>query len=234
MRAGENSRITEDRLNEIEEMLCTGVSPSRVEQILAQKHQISTRQARRLRQKVYDRWDRQARADAPYRREKLIRMGERFYARCLAKKQYTAGAQMFGHLARMSGAFAQHDPIREQRVAEIGPPPTEPTQMLVWAQRSMALALWEVMTHPSIEPERRIRLITEIGAKLGMTHAKALVEARLAELGRRVFGGAETASSDLSPISDADWYDPPGAGGGDDRGQTGPLDGTPAPPRQNT
>jgi hypothetical protein len=214
-------------------MLCAGISPSRVEQLIAQKHGIKPRRARALRQKVYERWDQQAKADAPYRREKIIRMGERFYAKCVSKEQYTAAAQVFGHLARMSGAFTARDPVRDDRLAELGPPPSDPTQMLVWAQRGMAFALWEVLTHPSIEPERRIRLISDIGAKLGMTHAKALVQHRLAEVAGRVFGGVETPSDALVPVTDAEWYDPPGSGAGDHGGDPPARHGARPPPGED-
>jgi hypothetical protein len=231
--AGARGAFLQERLDKIEDMLVGGVPAGQVDRRVAREYGITVRQAQRLRAKLYERWDTETLTDAPHRRETLIRMGERFYAKCVAADKYTAGAQMFGHLARMSGAFAHHDPARDARLVELGPPPSDPTQMLVWAQRGMAFGLWEVLNHPSIEPERRIRLITDIGAKLGMTHAKALVQARLAEVAGRVFGGVETPSDALAPIADAEWYDPPGSGGGDDAGDAPPRHGPGAPPGED-
>jgi hypothetical protein len=233
MRAGQRSRITEDRLNEIEEMLCAGISPGRVEHLAATRFGISPRQARRLRMKVYDRWKMQSQTDAPHQREKYIRMGERFFAKCVAREQFTAAAQMFGHLARMSGGFVQHDPARDARVQQLGPPPEDPTQALVWGQRCLMLQIDEVTRSAVIDPERKIRLVGDLVAKLGMTHAKVLVESRLAELGRRLLPTTSTATEDdLEEIEDLAWPDTARAGrrDGGDGALSGHGAGAPAPP----
>jgi hypothetical protein len=174
------SKVTvAERIDVAEELLCVGLGPGHVERQLAKDHGISLRQARRYIEKVYERWRKQTAADAPHRREKVIRMTERFYAKAMAAKDFRAGAQALQILARMSGALSQHDPERDRRMAALGVPPTEPTQALVYAQRVMIYALHEVANNSALDPERRLRWIAELGSKLGMTHAKALIEEKL-------------------------------------------------------
>jgi len=200
-----NMLETEERVDKVEEMLCAGIGPSRIERTLAKDYRITVRQARRYIALVYQRWREQTRADAPHRREKIIRMTERFYARALSEKQYTAASSALSLLAKMSGALAQHDPDREQRMAALGPPPDDPTQALVWAQRCMVQALSEVVFNPSLDPERRLRWIAELGGKLGMTHAKALVEAKLDELSGRLCESARPDEDTLAATARLDW-----------------------------
>ena len=187
----------EDRIDKAEDLLVGGISPGRIERALAKDYNVSTRQARRYIAAVYDRWRQQTIEDAPHRREKIIRMAERFYSKCLTEKQYSAASNALILLARMSGAFTQHDPTRQERLAQLGPPPTDPTQALVWAQRCMVFALHEVISNPSLDPERRLRWIAELGGKLGMTHAKTLVQHKLDEVEWRVLGPGETNEADL-------------------------------------
>jgi len=186
-------------------MLCAGISPGRIERTLAKDHGITQRQARSYISRVYQRWQTQTRDDAPHRREKIIRMTERFYARALSDKQFTAAVNALALLAKMSGAFTQYDPERERRLAELGPPPDDPTLALVWAQRCMVFALSEVISHPTLDPERRLRWIAEIGGKIGMTHAKALVQAKLDEVTVRLSGTGESQSEALAPAGEVAW-----------------------------
>lgn len=208
--AGSRGPLLSARLDEIEDRLAAGLPPGQVDRALAQKHGISVRQARNLRQKVYDRWREETLADAPHRREKLIRMVERHYALAMrgdtitlpdgttkTERPWTAATSTLRLLAEMSGAFAQYDPEREARVAELGPPPSDPTQALVWGQRCLVLQLDEVMRNPAIEPERKTRLVADLVAKLGMTHAKALVEAKLDAIEGRLLRGAEPDGDQL-------------------------------------
>jgi hypothetical protein len=198
------------RLDEIEDRLAAGLPPGQVDRALAQKHGISVRQARNLRQKVYARWREETLGDAPHRREKLIRMVERHYALAMrgetvtfpdgstkSVRPWTAATSTLRLLAEMSGAFAQYDPEREARIAELGPPPSDPTQALVWGQRCLVLQLDEVMRNAAIEPERKTRLVADLVAKLGMTHAKALVEAKLNAIEGRLLGAAPADADQL-------------------------------------
>jgi len=169
---------TEERVEKAEEMLCAGLSPGRVEQALAREYQVSPRKARAYMTRVYARWSQQNAADAPHRREKVLRMAERFYAKALLEKQYTAAANALNLLARMSGAFTQEH-SRESALALLGPVPTDPTQALLYAQRALIVALNEVIANPALDPEKRLHWIAEIGGKIGTTHAKALVQHKL-------------------------------------------------------
>jgi hypothetical protein len=169
----------DERIDAADEMLCAGLSPAHVERQLAKQFSVSVRQARRYIERVYRRWRDQTSADAPHRREKIIRMTERLYAKAVAAKDLRTATNALSILARMSGAFAQHDPERDRRIAALGAPPSDPTQALVYAQRVMIDSLHEVAVNGALDPERRLRWICELGAKLGMTHAKALVESRL-------------------------------------------------------
>jgi hypothetical protein len=190
-----SSRIElEERLERVEELLCSGLAPERVQAKVAADYIITTRQARNYIGKVYARWRKQATMDAPHRREKLFRMTERFYARAVANKQYGAAVQALGLLAKMSGAFTGTSPSRETILAELGPVPDDPTQALVWMQRVMLRTVAEILADPTIDPERRARYIGDLGGKIGMTHAKALVEAKLDTIEQRVSPPTDDAS----------------------------------------
>ena len=222
-----SSRLAlEERLDKVEEMLCAGISPGRIERTLAKDYGITQRQARSYIGRVYQRWQAQTRDDAPHRREKIIRMTERFYARALSDKQFTAAANALALLAKMSGAFTQYDPERERRLAALGPPPDDPTLALVWAQRCMIFALSEVVSHPTLDPERRLRWIAEIGGKIGMTHSKTLVQAKLDEVTVRLCGAGEPQSEELAPAVAVAWPADSRTGAGDtadeSRGGSGP------------
>lgn len=172
--------VLEQRIEKTEEMLLAGIAPSRIEAALAKEYGVSPRQVRNYIAKVYAQWQSRRQADAPHRREKVVLMAERFYARCMAQKKYGPAGQILALLLKASGAFTQDSPDHERLVAELGPPPKDPTQVLVYAQRVMAHALYEVISNPALDPERKLRWVAELGSKLGMTHAKTLVEAKLA------------------------------------------------------
>lgn len=146
---------------------------------------------------VYTRWDQQSITDAPYRRERIIRMAENFYTKAVADQQFTAATAALQMLARMSGAFIQHDPNREASIATLGPLPDDPTLGLVYAQKCMLLTLQEVALNVSIDPEKRIRWIADIGAKIGITHAKTLIQHKLDDISSRVIGPSETHADEM-------------------------------------
>jgi hypothetical protein len=170
---------TDERVDLAEDLLCAGLGPGHVERQLVKDLRVSTRQARRYIQRVYARWTAQSAADGPHRREKVIRMAERFYAKAMGAKDLRAAVQALHILSKMSGGFQQHNVEREERMAALGPPPRDPTNALLYAQRVMIDALHEVATNGSLDPERRLRWVAELGSKIGLTHAKALVEAKL-------------------------------------------------------
>jgi hypothetical protein len=203
-----------ERIEAAEELLCAGLSPGRVERKLSQDYGISTRQARTYIARVYERWEEQITADAPHRREKVYRMAERFYAKALIDKQYTAASNTLHLLAKLSGAL-QQESNRENPLATLGPLPTDPTEALIYAQKAMIVALSEVVANPNIDPERRLRWISEIGGKIGMTHAKALMQAKLARVtktlaaSKDISGGPQLISGIVRPATARG-----GAGGG--------------------
>ena len=177
-----------DRLDKVEELLCNGSSPGQIEKYCASSWLIHSSQARNYITSIYRRWEEQTKADMPHRREKLIRMAERFYASCIGAKSADGkrsqpdrapAIQALALLAKLSGAFVQHDPARTELIRNLGQPPADPTLALVWAQRCMVYALAEVVQNESIDPERRLHWISDIGSKLGMTHAKAVFEKKL-------------------------------------------------------
>src|SRR4051794_19872859 len=104
-----------ERVDAAEELLCVGLGPGHVERQLAKDYGVTTRQARRYIAAAYARWQEQSVADAPYRREKVIKMTERFYAKAVAAKDFKAGGTALQILCRMSGAMPQYDPERQAR-----------------------------------------------------------------------------------------------------------------------
>ena len=196
----------ERRIQEVEEQLCVGVAPGRIESDFCNRYKIKPRQVQFYISEVYKRWMVQTQKDAPHRREKVIRMAERFYARALSDKQYSAAGNVLNLLARLSGAFTSYDPSRQQILDRIGLPPTDPTQAVIWAQQAMLAAMHEILSSPSIDPERRIRLLADLGSKVSYTHAKALIEAKVDEVRERVFPSEDNEQTQqLEDASDVDW-----------------------------
>lgn len=194
-----------DRIDHAEELLASGISPSRAERALADKYSVSIGSARKYLGKVRERWTQQADEEAPARREKVYRMTERFYARALGAKEYSAAAQALGLLAKMSGASNMSDAKRTDILAQLGPVPSDPTEGLIYAQKVMLHALNEIVANPAIEPERRLRLISDIGGKIGMTHAKALVQHRLAEVARQVLPAEVIENDEGVAVDPREW-----------------------------
>lgn len=176
----------ERRLDEAEAMLCTGLGSGEIGRTLAAKYRVTERQARKYIAAVCQRWQAQAAHDAPFRREKLYHMAEHFYATSMRARQFTAAASALNLLAKLSGAYSTDDKARTELVANLGPVPDDPTQALLYGQRVMLHALRDAALNPTLDPERRLRWITEIGAKLGMTHAKALMEYKLERVTQRM------------------------------------------------
>lgn len=197
-RKSATSRVAlEQRYERVEELLLSGIAPSRIETSLSKEYGITTRQVRNYITEVYERWQERRQTDAPYRRERVFLMAERFYAKAMADKRYGPAAQILGLLMKASGAFQQDDAHRDRLVAELGPPPTEPTAVLVWAQKAMAFELYNVLTNSALDPERKLRWIAELGGKLGMTHAKVLVESKLALI--EAHAGLDTPAGSALP-----------------------------------
>jgi hypothetical protein len=79
----------------------------------------------------------------------------------------------------------------------------------------MLFALNEVVSNPAIDPERRLRWIAEIGSKIGMTHAKTLMQAKLDEVASRVLGPGETHADEMEPADRITWPSTSRFGAGD-------------------
>jgi hypothetical protein len=71
--------------------------------------------------------------------------------------------------------------------AALGRPPVgNPMKALLYGTDALVIALFEIVNDPLLPAEQRWRLISDCVAKLGMTHAKAAVQQRLAEIGARI------------------------------------------------
>lgn len=191
----------EIRVDRAEDLLASGISAGRVERALANEFRVTPRQARTYISRVYDRWRKQTSLDAPHRREKLFRMVEHFYAKSLGAEQYTAASQALALLAKMSGAF---HPQQVDIASRLGPVPKDPTQALIYAQKAMMAMLEQVIADPSIDPERKLRWVSEIGGRIGMTYSRTLQQSKLEELARHVLAGG--VSDDAGePIQPGEW-----------------------------
>jgi hypothetical protein len=165
------------RLLTVEELLVSGLSPARVERELSKKYGISTRQVRKYVTKIVKRWQEDSKEDAAYRREKLFRMAERLYAKAYAQDRLGPANAALQTLARLGGAFAKGEADRTQLTEVLGPPPTDdPTKALIYAQNVLVLTLKDIAEDPTIEPERRWRLLADLAAKVGMTHSRSVIQ----------------------------------------------------------
>lgn len=183
--------LKQQRLIEVEDRLVAGINPARIEHELSAPIAdggwgIGPRQIRKYITEVYRKWEAESEHDAPHRREKLIRMAERLFAKASAGGKYGAANGALTTLAKLGGAFAR-GPERQDVLERLGPPPTDdPTKALIYAQNVLVLSLQDIAADPTMDPERRYRLLADLSAKVGMTHAKALVQHKLETVTKRL------------------------------------------------
>lgn len=201
---GSTKALLEERLDRVEELLATGVPSGKIATTLARDYGVTRRQIYNLIAKVDARWERETQEDAPFRRERLQRKVNRFYARCIAEKKYGPASQALVLEAKLVGAFTQRNPELDARIAALGPPPKDPTRMLLYAQQLMALAFHDAMTSPVLD-ERRLRWIVEFVKAFGLTHARALFESKMQVIEERlgITAGEEDADEE-SPAASGD------------------------------
>lgn len=174
-------------LDRIEELLLSGVSEGTITRALTEPQPkglgVSSGIVRKYINQVYKRWEQQRIAEAPRRREKVYRMGERLYARSLSKNNFSAAAQALGHLIKMVGA---QDPDtsedRERILSQLGPAPTDPTKMVLYYQRALMLEFTSVIGNERVDPAQRIEYITTFGQRFATLHPKAVAGRRIEEL----------------------------------------------------
>lgn len=161
----------EERLDKVEEMLCAGLSSGRIERSIAREYQVDERQAREYLRRVKARWDEQLHGDVPHRREQVWRMTQRFYGKALLAKDHRAAGQALGLLARLAGAFAPRAEARSKVLEGLGPMPEDTKLALPRARRLLMIEFEEVYANDALDPERRLRWLAELAAKIGMLNA---------------------------------------------------------------
>lgn len=179
------------RVDSAEEMLVAGLGSGTVRRQLVDKFGISDRQAQKYISAVYARWRGENAADVPYRRETHFRRGERLFAKAIAAKSYAAAAAVYAAMSRQTTAVNPVNPRRRARLEELGPVPTDPSQALQYARSALLVELEDVQNNDALDPERRLRLMTDICGKLGMLYARSEIEevvARVEALVRGQFG----------------------------------------------
>lgn len=193
------------RIDAAEDYVCAGLTRSKVERQLATDYGVSQRQARRYISDLYARWAKLSPSEAPWRREKLVRMAERFFAKAQSNGDYKAAATALGVLAKLSTGFIQHDPDRMKRLVEFcGPRPSDPAQFIPYAQKCMLFELAELMTNTAIDPERRLRWVVEFASKSGFLDDKSKIAKRLADLETLVLQLQQCGEADGDTTSEDD------------------------------
>lgn len=211
---GKSSRIAlGERLERVEELLASGVPSGKVETTLSSEYGITRRQVRKYIQRVYALREEQRVEDAPYRRENLLRKIERFYARCMAKEKFGPAAQILVLEARLSGAFTQHSSDREALLERIGPPPDDPAQALPYARKVLVAELYQTMANPTLDYERRLRIVSDLSAKLGMIFARSEFEETLGRM-ESLLDGRRHVVSGVKLVDAKSIARPPTARGG--------------------
>jgi hypothetical protein len=175
------------RLLTVEELLVSGLSPARVERELAKKYGVTRRHVRRYVAQILKRWQEDSKEDVALRREKLFRMAERLYAKAYAQDRLGPANAALQTLAKLGGAFAKGEQDRTHLTEVLGPPPTDdPTKALIYAQNVLILTMKDIADDPSIEPERRWRLLADLAAKVGMTHSRSVLQNEINLVKRRL------------------------------------------------
>ena len=189
------------RLITVEELLVSGLSPARVERELGKKYGITGRQVRRYITQIIRRWREDSKVDIGIRREKLFRMAERLYAKAYAQDRLGPANSALQTLARLGGAFARDEGDRGRITEALGPPPTDdPTKALIYAQNVLVLTIQDIAQDPSLEPERRWRLLADLAAKVGMTHSRAVVQNQINIVKKRLGPTGQDAARTMQSL----------------------------------
>jgi hypothetical protein len=72
------------------------------------------------------------------------------------------------------------------RRSKIKRPPKDAVGKVAWASDVAAKCLYEVMAHPTLKLETRWRYASDLIAKIGLTHSKALTEEKILKLERKL------------------------------------------------
>jgi len=168
----------ENRLDRVEEMLAGGFPSGSVARKLAAEWSISRRQVEKYIRRAHERRERERLADAPYRRESLLRKMERFYAKAMSQEKFGPAAQILIAEMRLSGAFDQ-TADRDALVQRLGPPPEDPGEMLVYTRRVLMASLYEAMLSPFLDVEKRQRIIADLAFKIAATQSRTEIEAEM-------------------------------------------------------
>lgn len=175
-RERKSSRLeVEQRLDAVEEMLSGGMPSGQVCKTLATRFDVDTRQVRRYISDVYARREQERALDAPHRREALLRKIQYFYVRCLSGGKLAAAAKALELELRLSGAFEATEQ-RQQIVADLGMPPDDPREVLLYARKVLARQLYEAMTSPHLDLSARQRIVADIVFKLGATQSRSEID----------------------------------------------------------
>lgn len=173
---------TLERVDAAEELIVAGLTRSVVLQQLRERFGCTERTARDYIDKVHERWKTQNSSELPFRREAMYRRGERLFAKATAAKNYSAAAATYASLCRQTAAFNPHSPERKKRIEALGPVPDDPAKALAYARNVILLELEDVVTNVALDPERRLRWVSELTGKLGMLYNRAEVEELMARL----------------------------------------------------
>ena len=151
----------EARLLATEELLVSGIGSARVERELARRFGVSVRQVRRYIADVRQRWSAESKRDSAFRREKLIRMAERLYAKAYAADRYGPANSALQTLARIGGAFASDPGDRIRNIETIlGPAPTgDPLKAMEYAQGVLLLSTRPGEIDEILSEERNVILV---------------------------------------------------------------------------
>jgi hypothetical protein len=106
--------------------------------------------------------------------------------------------------ARQASAAGQ--PSVASFAAQLGikPPPDDPLALVVWVNGVAGKLCWVALSDEHLTLDQRLRWASDFIAKAAMTHAKALVDERLAALERRQqLDDEEAADEDLDSIQPA-------------------------------
>ena len=86
---------------------------------------------------------------------------------------------------------------RESAYGDIQPPPDNPVGVLAWTHQALARMLFDVLRDPTIGEQERRRFASDLAAKIGMTGPKAVSDARLVALEKKL-GVAKDNDSDAA------------------------------------
>lgn len=187
-------------MQQVEQALALGYSHRL--KVLKKEWGLEAREFDRLVEKAKESILAEAQSTSRFRRAAMLRKVQIAVQKAMDEKKYSAVASLVAREEQLSSGLGNAE-YCERAAKELGAPPTEPKDALVFARRALLLNLPNILSDSALSTKERTFLLNDTCAKLGMTHDRAEIES----LAKRLEEGKTKAQKDKAtqPLTPGQW-----------------------------